>query len=249
MSAARAAGRLQLAQFRRGVAVEMKTDGTPVTQVDRDSEALIRAALERTTPGFDFLGEESAPGGKVGPHASGSRWIVDPLDGTKKFVRGLPFFGPCIALERNGELVLGVMHVPAMNETIWAERGAGAFLNGEPARVSYESSFERASIVWHNDQEFHERGWASSLDPLRAAHYNPGFLDLYTYLCLAMGRIDGVLMLGESPWDVAAAQVIIEEAGGQLTDFKGDRTVYQGQTVATNGLLQTVLLDVVKGCR
>lgn len=251
IGAALAAGRLQRRHFRASLSVETKPDDTPVTFVDRESELLIARRLQRAAPDCGFLGEESsgeAPPRE--PQRSGARWIVDPLDGTKKFVRGLPFFGPCIALERDGELALGVMHLPALNETLWAERGGGAFLNGEHIQVSDEPDLSRASVVYDNEVAFYDRGWSASLERvIRATYQNPGFLDLYSYAALACGRVDAVVMVGESPWDIAAARVIIEEAGGRLSDFRGAPTVYGGTTLATNGLLHPALLHVLQDCR
>ncbi len=246
IEAAREAGRLQLRRFRRRQAVEQKADDTPVTATDRESEALIRRRLEAAFPGCGFLGEE---GGETAT-ASAVRWIVDPLDGTKKYVRGLPFFGPCIALERDGELQLGVMYLPAMKELFWAERGAGAFLNGQPIAVSSTPTLDRAYVVRGNEMEFFGRGWNASIMAVAAATYHdPGFLDLYSYASLACGRIDAIVMVGEAPWDIAAASVIVEEAGGRLTDFQGRRTVNSGVSVTSNGLLHDALLALLRDCR
>ncbi len=246
IGAAEAAGRLQRARFRHRERIELKADDTPVTAVDRDSETLIHEALLRALPKADFLGEESASTEEAAAPTTGTRWIVDPLDGTKKFVRGLPFFGPCIALERAGELVLGVMHLPILRETVWAEQGGGAFLNGRPIHVSEQSRLDRAYVAYSSESEFFRRGWAAPLERLiRESYHNPGFLDLYSYVCLAAGRVDAVVNIGEAPWDIAAARIIVEEAGGRLTDFTGASTVYGGTTLATNGELHRELLDLM----
>lgn len=231
--------------------MEMKADDTPVTVIDRESEFIIKPRLARVAPEIGFLGEESATAIEAaGPLPSGARWIVDPLDGTKKFVRGLPFFGPSIALERDGELVLGVIHLPALRETLWAERDGGAYLNGQPIRVSAESDVHRAYVAYDNEIGFYAHGWSASLAALvQGTYHNPGFLDLYSYSLLAQGRVDAVVMNGEFPWDIAAAQVILEEAGGLLTDFTGQRSVYSGTTLATNGHLHPALMELLKDCR
>lgn len=221
-----------------------------MTFIDRQSEEIIRRRLRRVNPSFGFLGEESSQDQPIAPRSPGSRWIVDPLDGTKKFVRGLPFFGPCIALEQDGDLVLGVMDLPALRETLWAERGEGAFLNGQPIRVSQELALDRAYVVYDNEPGFYRRGWGATLTRLiQGTYHNPGFLDLYSYAALACGRVDAVVMVGESAWDIAAARVIVEEAGGKLTDFTGAATVYGGTTLATNGKLHGPLLDMLRECR
>ncbi|MBM2809305.1 MAG: hisN [Chloroflexi bacterium] len=245
IAAARAAGRLQRRRFGRRESFQLKADDTPVTATDRDSEDMIRKLLTNAVPGGGFLGEES---GETAPEANvASRWIVDPLDGTKKFVRGLPFFGPCIALEVDSELQLGVMHLPAFKQTIWAERGAGAFLDGEPIHVSDQGRLDRAYVVYSSEAEFIRRGWSSALERLIVGSYhNPGFLDLYSYAMLACGRIDAIINIGESPWDIAAARVIVEEAGGRLTDFQGNPTVYAGTAVTSNGHLHEQLLRILR---
>jgi len=242
LDAAGAAGRLQRRRFRKPGAVELKADDTPVTKADRDSEKLIRRKLFGVVPGAGFLAEESDE--LVGE--GGARWIVDPLDGTKKFVRGLPFFGPCIALERDGVITLGVMHLPMLGETYWAERGQGAFLNGERISVSQQARLDRAYVVYSSEAEFYRRGWAKQLKELiLGTYHNPGFLDLYSYASLAAGRVDAVIDVGDSPWDVAGAQVIIEEAGGRMTDFAGGAAIYAETTLATNGGVHADLLNLV----
>jgi histidinol-phosphatase len=246
LAAARAAGRLQRRRFRRDAAVELKPDDTPVTATDRDSEVLIRRILTGVVPGAGFLAEE----GEAVESESGIRWIIDPLDGTKKFVRGLPFFGPCIALERDGKIVLGVMHLSALGETYWAERGGGAFCNGEPIGVSEETRLDRAYVVHGSDSQFYRRGWSEELKGLiLGTYHNPGFLDLYSYASLACGRVDAVIDVGDSPWDIAAAQVIIEEAGGRTTAFGGGSAIYAETTLATNGEIHAQLLAVLSACR
>lgn len=245
IAAARAAGRIQRRRFSRPFPVESKGDDTPVTAADRDSEGVIRRLLEGVVPGCGFLGEES----EATPGDGDTRWIVDPLDGTKKFVRGLPFFGPCIALERGRELVLGVLHLPVLKETLWAERGGGAFRNGEPIRVSAERRLDRAYVVYSNEREFFRRGWGPALQAIvERTYHHPGFLDLYSYALLAAGRVDAIVNIGENPWDIAAAQVIVEEAGGRLTDFGGVPGVYAGTAVTSNGHLHGDLLGLVAGC-
>jgi histidinol-phosphatase len=200
----------------------------------------------RALPGIDFLGEESATSAEAAGPSQEKRWIVDPLDGTKKFVRGLPFFGPCIALEQAGELVLGVMHLPMLREIVWAERGGGAFLNGRGIHVSDQADLDRAYVAYSSEAEFYRRDWADRLERvIRESYHNPGFLDLYSYVCLAVGRVDAVINIGEAPWDIGAARVILEEAGGRLTDFTGAATVYGGTTLATNGKLHGALAEIL----
>lgn len=254
IDAAVAAGRIQRRHFRRRLLVETKADDTPVTQVDRASEEAIRRVLAPVIVGAEFAGEESYtldtptdPWQRL--RTASPVWIVDPLDGTKKFVRGLPFFGPCIALQRDGDLALGVMHLPGLRETLWAERGGGAFLNGTRIHVAEPPGLERAYVVLGNQAEFYRRSWDQPLERLTGSIYHdPGFLDLYSYAALAAGRLDAVVMVGEAPWDIAAARLILEEAGGRFTDFSGVSTIYSGTTLATAGPLHDELLPLLAAC-
>jgi len=244
IAAARAAGALQRRYFRRTPRVETKPDDTPVTAADRRSELVVRRILEAALPESGFLGEE---GGALRPDAS-VRWIVDPLDGTAKFIRKLPFFGPCIALERAGELVLGVVYLPLFRELFWAEHGSGAFLNGQPIHVSAVAALDQAYVSHGYERDFFDRGMGATLTRLaHGVRHNPGFLDLYSYVSVACGRIDAVAMLNESPWDIAAHRVIVEEAGGRLTDFDGIPTITGTSTLATNGLLHEDLRRLIAG--
>ncbi|MEA2639199.1 MAG: histidinol-phosphatase [Chloroflexota bacterium] len=244
LAAARAAGAILRRYYRRIPPVETKADRTPVTVADREAEEAIRRVLEPAIPGAGFLGEET---GVTRPDAA-IRWIVDPLDGTAKFIRKLPFFGPCIALEREGELILGVASLPMLGETFWAERGAGAFRNGRRIRVSAVDQLEHAYVVRGYERAFYERGLDGVLERLaRMTYHNPGFLDLYSYLSIACGRVDAIVDHDEHLWDIAAHRVIIEEAGGRLTDFRGTPTIDADTTIASNGVLHEALLALVSG--
>src|SRR5207249_11974752 len=128
----------------------------------------------------------------------------------------------------------------------WAERGQGAFCNGEPIRVSGETHLDRAYVVHGSESQFYRRGWSEAQKGLiLGTYHNPGFLDLYSYASLACGRVDAVIDVGDSPWDIAAAQVIIEAAGGRLTDFQGRSAIYSETTLATNGPLHEELMDML----
>jgi histidinol-phosphatase len=143
-------------------------------------------------------------------------------------------------------LQLGVIHLTGFKQTLWAERGSGAFLNGQPIRVSDQARLDRAYLVYSSEAEFFRRGWAPALERLiTESYHNPGFLDVYSYAMLACGRVDAIVNIGESPWDIAAARIIVEEAGGRLTDFRGAPTVYTGTAVTSNGRLHDSLLKIL----
>ena len=239
---ARAAGAIQLS--RRGAEdVDLKADESPVTEVDRRCEALIRGELLDAFPDDGFLGEESGTAGGT----SGRTWIVDPLDGTRPYIRGIVTHAVLIALEDAAGLALGVIHLPAMDLTCWAARGGGAFCNGEPARVSATATVADAIGSGLGFlQRYDEPLGARAFELLRRTGYSYGFMDAYSYVCLATGRIDFCVNLLDAPWDCAAAAAIIAEAGGRWSDAAGVETVHRGTFVASNGVLHREVLDALR---
>lgn len=228
------AGRLTLAHYQTGVAVDSKPDDSPVTVADRGAEQLLRGLIAARFPGDAILGEE---GGETRA-GNERRWLIDPIDGTRSFIRGVPFFGVMLALEEAGDVVLGVLHFPALDETVGAARGCGCWWNGRRALVSDETRLERA-LVCATDAESieragHTRGW-------NRLRQHAGLVrtwgDCYGYALVATGRAEAMLDAVMSPWDAAALSPIIEEAGGVLTDWQGRATWDAGSTVATNAAL------------
>lgn len=240
--AADAAGAIHLS--RRGAGeVSIKADASPVTEVDRRCEELIRGELLNAFPADGFLGEES--GSAAG--SSGRTWIVDPLDGTRPYIRGIVTHAVLIALEDAAGPALGVIHLPAMNLTCWAARGGGAFCNGKPARVSATAALADAlgsglGFVQHCDEPLGARLFAL----LRRTGYSYGFMDAYSYLCLATGRIDFCVNLLNAPWDCAAAAAIVAEAGGRWSTAAGAESVHGDTFVVSNGVLHDAVLDALR---
>jgi histidinol-phosphatase len=228
------AGKIQLEGRPAARDIATKADLSPVTLTDRRCEALIRGALLLDFPRDSFLGEED---GAI-PGESGRTWIVDPLDGTRPFLRGIPTHSALIALEEDGEPVVGVIHLPALGETYWAAKGSGAFLNGKPIRVSATADLSRAmgsalGYVEKCDLPVARR----LLDLMRQWDYGYGFMDNYTYGSIAAGRIDVCVNLLDKAWDCAAAACIVAEAGGAWSDMHGVRSVHNGSIVLSNGVL------------
>jgi histidinol-phosphatase len=218
LAAARAAGERVMEHFDRGVAVEIKPDATPVTIADREAEDIIRSALRGAFPDHAILGEEL---GREG--SSEFLWLVDPLDGTKSFVRGTPFFSTQVALMHAGELVLGVSHAPAHGETMWARRGGGAFLNGAPVRVADTRAVGDAVLSVGNikslTREAHR--WNALGELIREVNRIRGYGDFCHYHLLARGALDVVIESDLNILDVAALAVVVREAGGVFTDLAG----------------------------
>lgn len=239
LEAARAADAVIAPLYRANVAVELKSDSSPVTEADRRAEQAIHEVLSRHFPEYGFYGEE---GGQTRPDAE-NMWLVDPLDGTKSFVRDTPFFSTQIALLRRGELVLGVSSACVYGELAWAERGRGAFLNGEPIRVSSKSRLDEAILSGGNLKTLAASSqWANYGALLQKVNRQRGYGDFVHYHLLARGALDLVVESDVNVLDVAALSVIVTEAGGRFTDFAGRPVGLATTTVlASNGLLHETL--------
>jgi myo-inositol-1(or 4)-monophosphatase len=245
VAAAETAGEVLRSGFGREQTVKYKGKVDLVTEVDERAEAVIGELLRGAFPGYGMLAEEG--GRRLGE--GDSRWIVDPLDGTTNYAHGLPIFAVSIALERAGEVVLGVVHDPMRGETYVAERGGGATLNGEPIRVSDTDEPIRALLVTGFPYDRSDMGTAVELFG-RLTELTQGVrrlgaaaLDL---CCVAAGRLDAYYEKGLHAWDVAAGSLILKEAGGRITDYRGREVDLEGrEIVASNGLLHPVLLEAI----
>jgi len=241
IKAAQEAGEIQLdgLKISASVNIEKKSDRSPVTAVDKACEARIREILLTEFPGDGFLGEET--GESAGTTAR--RWIVDPLDGTRPFIRGIPTHGALIALEEEGVPTVGVIRLPALGITCYAASGEGAFIDGERIHVSSTAEISDAMGSVLGITEYAGAPLGDSLIALtRAWDYTYGFMDAYSYVLLASGRLDICVNLLDKPWDCAAAACIVTEAGGRFSSITGDKTVHGGSIVLTNGLLHGAAL-------
>jgi histidinol-phosphatase len=215
---------LSLSEYQRGVvqqncSLERKQDGTPVTVVDQESERSFRQAVAEHFPEDGILGEEA---GETGQSQTG-RWVIDPIDGTRKFMRGLPFWGICIAYETNGEVQLGVIAIPGAHLLYAAQKGCGATCNDKPIRIDDSTEEPRHSIITMPPRAcFVEAGWATVFDGVQQwIEHDPGFLDAYSYGLVADGRLHGLVSCGDKWWDIAAAVCIVREAGGVFVALDG----------------------------
>jgi len=238
--AAEAAGRLQVEFLDELKQVEFKEDRSPVTEVDRRCEEVIRSILQEAFPDDGFLGEES---GRA-PGRSNRTWIVDPIDGTRPYIRGIPTYSALIGLEEDGKPVVGVMRLEGMHETYWAALGQGAFCNGRRIHVSETGDLAKAT---GSGLGFLERRDTTEgrklLSLMERWDYAYGFMDAYSYACVASGRLDLCVNLMDKPWDSAGPACIVTEAGGRFTDLAGNSSVHGGSTVLTNGRLHAAVLD------
>ena len=247
--AARAAGTIALDYYHGGFEVTIKSDHTPVTQADREAEQAIVGMLGSAFPDIGVLGEEFGAQGAREPQGGRERrWIIDPIDGTKNFVRRIPIWATLIGLEVDGEIVAGVIHNPAAGELYTARRGGGARRNGEVIHVSDVSDLGAAHLI-HAGLNILRKGksWDGFLRLVDATERQRGFGDYAGYGLVADGRAEIYAEAGLKPWDLAACKIVVEEAGGRFTDFDGRPTIYTGTALATNGRLHDTVLALLRG--
>jgi histidinol-phosphatase len=219
--------------------VETKSDLTPVSVADRGAEEAMRAAIASERPGEAVVGEEFGGSGEGGS----ARWILDPIDGTKHFVRGIPLWATLIAVERDGSLAAAVASAPALGTRWWAAQGAGAFANGGPIRVSSVGALEEASFSHGGARSFDERGHGAALRALSERVWmERAYGDFWQHMLVAEGRLDFAIEAEVNLWDLAPVQLIVEEAGGRFTDFGGAARPDGGNGVSSNGLLHDEVL-------
>ena len=225
------------------LAVETKPDDTPVTEADRAAETAIRERLARERPGDGVLGEEF--GGDRG-EVRGRRWIIDPIDGTKSYLRGMGTWTTLIALQIDGESAVGVVSAPAVGARWWAVRGQGAFASGRPIRVSAIKALDDAQLCWSGIEDWDAVGRTDALLALaRRCWRSRGIGDALQYMLVAEGAAEIATDPEISIWDVAAVQVIVEEAGGRFTALDGAPGVRGGDALATNGLVHEAALALI----
>jgi histidinol-phosphatase len=242
VEAARAAGEVALKYYRAGFDVTLKADHTPVTVADRQAEKIIEEILTNITPKYGFLGEEF---GSRGPQER--RWIIDPIDGTRNFVRRIPLWATLIALEEEGEVTVGVIHNPVTGELYSARKGGGARLNGAPIHVSTATDL-RESHLLHAGLDIMRAGghWEGFLRLVDATARQRGFGDYYGYGLVAEGKAELYLEMDLKPWDLAACKIVVEEAGGRFTDFAGRPSIYTGSALVSNGRVHDVALALLR---
>jgi histidinol-phosphatase len=240
LDAAEQAAGIARSLFRRNIEVRIKEDKSPVTEADMRCEIAIREILEARFPSHGFFGEET---GSRGADAE-SLWLVDPIDGTKAFVREYPMFSTQIALMRNGELVLGVSSAPVFGEVSFAERGRGAYLNGKPISVSRVSTIEAAALSSGNLRSLATgASWARYGALIARLGRIRGYGDFLHYHLLAAGKIDAVIETDVNILDIAACAAIVNEAGGRFTELDGAPITLDSTSVlASNGHLHAPLL-------
>lgn len=244
------ADRITLGRFRAtDLVVETKPDLTPVSEADTAVERAIREMLAEVRPEDAVVGEEyGATASTAGPR----RWIVDPIDGTKGYVRGIPVWATLLALQEGDELTVAVVSAPAMRRRWWAARGLGAFTDdglwdgSRALRVSAISALTDAQVSYGGLEDWQDLGRAeATLELVRSCWRSRNFGDFWAYMLVAEGAIEIALDPVVSLWDLAAPQLIVEEAGGRFSDLGGVRSADGGDAIATNGLLHDAALAII----
>ncbi len=247
----KASERITLKYFRSKFRVNYKSDRSPVTVADKSCEKFLIGELSKKFPHHGFYGEEfgrqtsSSPTDSASDSSAGSefRWIIDPIDGTRNFTRGIPYWGTLCGLEHDGEMVAGIMSLPALKKVYYASKKHGAFCNGKRIRVSRLKELGKSTVVYGGLSYFIGTKYEKAfLDIAKKSYHDRGFGDCFGYTFVAEGQAEAMLDPIVSPWDVAAIKPIIEEAGGVFTDFEGNSTIYGRTGLAGNPYLHETIL-------
>jgi len=241
MEAAYLAGRRTLAYYNAGVRAEIKADNTPVTIADREAERLLREHIGQAFPEHAILGEEEGETPGTAPY----RWIIDPIDGTKSFIAGVPLYGVLVGVEVRGEPAVGVIYLPALDDMVAAGNGLGCTWNGRACRVSAVADLTSAQVVTSSIVRCQQR--SDAFDRLaQQTRFQTTWGDAFGYAMVATGRAEIMLDAAVNPWDCAPMLPILREAGGFFTDWRGEPSIHRGDGVATNAVLHQTVIDILR---
>ncbi len=244
VEAAYRAGKVAMGYFDGDFQVEWKSDQSPVTVADREAEQSLRTAIHAAFPQDGFLGEEYGDT----PGSSGYRWIIDPIDGTRNFVRGIPIWATLVGLEYKDEQIAGIADVPGLGQTYRALRGDGAFRNERRIRVSDVGNLAEAMVFYSSLSWFIKAGRRDEfLELTERTDRQRGFGDFYGHVLVAQGSGEVMVEHGVHAWDVAALKPIVEEAGGKYSDWDGVPNIHSVHVVVSNGKLHDEVLSILRG--
>jgi histidinol-phosphatase len=244
LDAAWQAGRITLGYYQSGVSVERKGDNSPVTIADKQAEQKLRSLIQHHWHDHGMIGEEY--GEERGK--SSLTWVIDPIDGTKSFIHGVPFYAVLLALVDGETPLVGVAHFPALNETVYAAQGMGCYWNGRRASTSNITALKDAALMMSDVNTFESRGKGPAWSRLVESTYiQRTWGDAYGYALVATGRAEVMVDAVMNLWDCAPFGVIMPEAGGTFTDWKGTATIHGGESVATNGTLFNAVMQTING--
>lgn len=240
VEAAKKGAEVALKYFDKPLNVEFKEDESPVTIADRETEQVIKETILKSFPGAQFLAEETK-----GLPSSNSFWVIDPIDATHNYVRGIPLWGILIAYVENNVTKVGVSYVPVLKDLMYAEKGKGAFANDKPIHVSKINLVSKSFISFGSLKYFDNL--RPGFDELaKKAAKMRGFGDLYSFHLVAQGKIECMIDGGNEPWDIVPLKLIVEEAGGMFTNHKGEDWTYQStDSIATNGLVHDAIIQLL----
>ena len=240
------AGQLTLAHFQTQLNVDFKKDDSPVTIADKKAEELIRSRIEKEYSGHGIVGEEFG----VSNDGASHRWIIDPIDGTKSFMRGVPLYAVLIGLEIEGKIELGVSYFPGVKDMVAAATGEGCFWNGRRASVSTTANLDRAIVSFTDFNSFASYERTAEWEAIsKATYYRVGWSDAYGHMLVATGRCDIMLDPIMNAWDCGPFPVILREAGGYFGDWQGNETIYGNEALSTNQKLLPELLELLQGVK
>ncbi len=244
IEAVKAAEKIINNHYKGDLGTQYKSDRSPVTIADKDSESAIKEIIKKSFPDHGFLGEESGNDGR----ASEFTWVVDPIDGTKNYTRGIPLFATQIALMHNDEVVVGLSLASQLNELVTAYKGGGTYLNSERIHVSEVNKIENAYLTFGGLKYFRKHNLDNNLVKLSTrTYYSRGIGDAWSYHLLARGAMDIMIEAETKIWDICAASIIVEEAGGKVTDIKGNKLCMTTTSIiATNSHVHEDVLLLFK---
>jgi len=240
------AGQLTLGYFQTGIRPDFKPDDSPVTVADRESEQLIRRRIEKRYPAHAIVGEEFGQSDDAAGHSH--RWFIDPIDGTRSFIRGVPMYAVLLGLEIEGVCRVGVANFPALGEMVAAASGLGCWWNGRRARVSNTQHLKDGLVLHYDAAAFEKYGRMAAWNRFKkTANYRAGWTDAYAYLLVATGRAELTLDPIMNSWDCAPFPPILQEAGGYFGDWSGNVTIYGNEAIGTTQTLLPEVLQLIRG--
>lgn len=242
VSCAYDAGRLTLGYFQRGIEADFKADDSPVTVADKQAEALIRQRIEAAYPHHAIIGEEFGASNADASH----RWFVDPIDGTKSFVRGVPLYAVLIGLEIDGRVEAGAVYFPALGDMLHAASGQGCFWNGRQVRVMDTEDMARAVVSFTDAASFQAYGREAAWQRvMKSSYYRVGWSDAYGHALVASGRLELMLDPVMNPWDCGPFPVLLREAGGFFGSWTGEEGLFAGEAISTTKTLLPQVLELL----
>lgn len=228
--------------FQKKITVLKKIDRSPVTRADREAEVVIRGILRKSFPTHQLCGEEYGWNKK---DRAEFKWWIDPVDGTRQFIRDIPFWGTLVALEYRKEVVVGVIHHPALKLTVWAAKGLGCYVNGKRAHVSRIPKLQKGTFTCGGFRLTVPSYRKNLLKLIDQTYDDRAYGDCFGHSLVIQGKVEAMLDPVVKPYDVAAIKICVEEAGGKFTDLKGQPSIYSGNALSTNGRVHAQVLRVV----